>query len=114
MELSIDQVRAIDKLIDALEEIKGEMPTLYGEYEPNSTKEITFIKIDIQKMQSDIAELRSSIDSLIWAMKEMENVIRPDETDVHNINRRIEILAQRISVLESSPPSLWDRLGSRK
>lgn len=31
----------------------------------------------------------------------LENVIKPDETDVYNINRRIELLSLRISELES-------------
>ncbi len=84
--------------------------SLYGDYEETSLSELSsqvqsinkFIKDEIrptledlyQKTTKQFREFESRISSL-------ENVIEPDKTDVHNIDRRIELLAQRIAEMES-------------
>lgn len=52
------------------------------------------LSTDVLKIEKQAKEFENRIHSL-------ENVIEPDKTDVHNINRRIELLAQRIAKLEN-------------
>jgi hypothetical protein len=51
--------------------------------------------------------LKEKIRLLDRRIRSLENIIRPDEVDNYNLNRRIEILAQRISLLESKPKHSW-------
>lgn len=61
---------------------------------------------DIDRQTTDVS---AKIDNITRTVTDLTDVIRPDETDVHNINRRIDVLAQRVAKIESDNRSVWDR-----
>lgn len=53
----------------------------------------------LERLTANVNDLEN--ENIKNRLHDLENVIKPDETDVHNINRRIELLSQRIAELES-------------
>jgi ubiquinone biosynthesis protein UbiJ len=70
-------------------------------------KAIQYFETAIKGIKSDIDNLELSFESLEKRLFVLEKIIDPDKEDVYNINRRIEILAQRIAKLESKPKKEW-------
>jgi len=50
---------------------------------------------------ADLHYTARAIDQIDRRLKAVETISEPDEADLHNINRRIELLAQRVATLES-------------
>jgi len=61
----------------------------------NRARKETF---DLDTISRVLEDRLNNIDKII---EKLYSVIKPDKTDTHNINRRIEQLALRISALES-------------
>ena len=68
----------------------------------------------IQYFDKKIENIKNSLVKLDLRCQELENrtlaierSVKPDEIDIFNINRRIEILAQRIAMLESGESKGW-------
>jgi septal ring factor EnvC (AmiA/AmiB activator) len=70
----------------------------------NELRDRFFIKITSLEEENKIFKKR---------IHSLENIIEPDETDVYNINRRLELLAQKIANLESKQNKRWQRMSSK-
>jgi ubiquinone biosynthesis protein UbiJ len=107
-----DLARAIVRVIEGSETI-----ATYGIYDDSFDLSLRIQAMErtidstigptIDDLITENAELKDANKELEKRIHGLENVIKPDETDVHNINRRIELLAQRISELESKKRGLF-------
>lgn len=116
------QTEAIRKLIEGLEELlQGQVFTLYGEEVIDPSRKIEKLEQDLSKVventdnlthlingvQPTLTAFADSIADLNKSVFDLQHIIRPDETDTHNINRRQERLAQRVALLESNAKKRW-------
>jgi hypothetical protein len=90
-----DGIRKIIEVLQGFLEKEDQFFNIYG-FDPgfDSETHINFLRNQISDLSNDLSEVAT-------AVNELQNVIKPDETDVHNINRRIELLAQRVAIIES-------------
>lgn len=66
------------------------------------SKRVDVLDVTTSDCQRDIGRLQSRIKTLEDELAQFKKVaIRPDDTDLHNINRRTDILMQRIALIES-------------
>jgi hypothetical protein len=109
MPLSYTQRKVIEKIVEALEEFLTRHEFTTYDDEPELFIRLNSIANELQKeirpildnLITDCLELERQSQEFEKRIHNLENIIRPDETDVYNINRRIELLAQRIAILEN-------------
>lgn len=108
-------------ILQALEE--EQVFTLYGDYpeEKVSSRELDLqvqlineiiereIRPILGNFTTDILKTHKQAKEFENRINSLENIIEPDKTDVHNIDRRIVLLAQRIARLESDSKKWWKR-----
>jgi chromosome segregation ATPase len=74
-------------------------------------KSFTYLDDKINTASLSIQELVARLTDLEERLFHLESIIEPDKQDVYNINRRLEILAQKIAMLESNTRGFWQRFG---
>jgi hypothetical protein len=61
----------------------------------------------LSEVSTENIYLKEKITILQNQIHSLERIIEPDDGDVYNINRRIDILAQRVATLESESKKRW-------